>query len=122
MVKVFFYRNPGYDTICANIYEEHNGRYYIAAPVELLFEEKGVKRGDVIKPTLTLHSEYHAIPLLKALAEGLAEFGIYPSTQQFTSGELKATKYHLEDMRKLTLGVTNEKPQGDAPQGKKDGT
>ena len=39
--------------------------------------------------------------MLKALAAGLDAHGIKPAAEPEAAGELKATKYHLEDLRKL---------------------
>lgn len=39
--------------------------------------------------------------LLRALAQGLAEAGYLPDVVMDKNRELKATQYHLEDMRKL---------------------
>jgi hypothetical protein len=43
----------------------------------------------------------HGPGLMRALAEALTQAKYLP--QSATDSELKATKYHLEDMRKLTL-------------------
>ncbi len=56
--------------------------------------------------------EYESIPeneyafvlpfsMLQSLADGLAEFGIYQNKVKPLENELSATKYHLEDLRKL---------------------
>lgn len=39
--------------------------------------------------------------LLQALAQALQEMGVFPESA--TTAELRATKFHLEDMRKLAL-------------------
>ena len=43
--------------------------------------------------------------LLRALLDGLLAVGIKPSVPIENTSELKAVKYHLEDMRKLVFNV-----------------
>lgn len=42
------------------------------------------------------------MPFIRAMKDGLAEAGLLESSSA-CEAELKATKYHLEDMRKLTF-------------------
>lgn len=53
-------------------------------------------------PTTVVDIDSKEFEILKALSTALMEMGIFPESA--TQSELKATKYHLEDMRKLAMG------------------
>lgn len=70
---------------------------------------KGVARFEELKegqtypaPTLRL-SEFYAKELLSGLSREMDAMGIKPDSQTKLEGILVATKYHLEDMRKLVF-------------------
>lgn len=74
--------------------DAHNKRF-IAKPMDLVFEPLDNNSVNT-SPTLAV-SGFMAREFLPALANGLAEAGYrHESTD---AGELKATKYHLEDLR-----------------------
>jgi hypothetical protein len=74
---------------------------YVAKKVELVFEE--IPEGSFFKePTLAI-DWYHANDFKEALKEALDGEKLPPSAVE---GELKATKVHLEDMRKLVFEET----------------
>ncbi len=87
---------------------KHEGnRVYVAKKVNLEFEE--LPEGYFFKePTLAI-GWYHASDLMAAFKEALDGEKLPVSAVE---GELKATKYHLEDMRKILDGfvgpLTNE--------------
>lgn len=41
--------------------------------------------------------------MAQAIVDGFARIGVNPTQQKESESELKATKYHLEDMRKFTF-------------------
>jgi len=98
MIKVKIYKSIATNAIELFIYEERNGKRYVAKPVKLVFEEW--KEGEIIKPTLIF---YHFVgeEFLKSLAEALDEKGIKTEQDAKIAGTLEATRYHLEDLRKL---------------------
>jgi len=96
-MKVKIHKNPYTDCIEFLIYYEENGKRYVAQPVKLIFKEW--KEGEKIKPTLEL-SIFEA-DFLKSLAEALDEKGIKTNKDAKIEGILEATRYHLEDLRKL---------------------
>jgi hypothetical protein len=59
-----------------------------------------------IGPTLTLDID-DAVALYQRLHEFFAARGVRNKDESFTAGDLKATKYHLEDLRKL-LEISKE--------------
>jgi len=97
-MKVKIYKNPYKDIIEFLIYDERNGKRYIAQPVKLIFKEW--KEGEEIKPTLEIGGFFEG-EFLEALAEALDEKGIKTDKDAKIEGILEATKYHLEDLRKL---------------------
>jgi len=97
-MKVKIYKNPYKDFIEFLIYYEQNGKRYIAQPVELIFKEW--KENKEIKPTLKISGFFEG-EFLRALAEALNEKGIKTDKDAKIEGTLEATKYHLEDLRKL---------------------
>lgn len=76
------------------------GKRYVAKPVQLEYVE--VDRGDAPEPTLAL-GEYESTPFLKAIVNECMEKGITPDVIEPLKNVLDATKYHLEDMRKLVF-------------------
>ena len=97
-MKIKIHKNPYSDAIEFLIYKEQNGKKYIAQPVEIIFEEH--KEGKAIKPTLTIGGFFEG-EFLNALAEALDEKGIKTDKDAKIEGTLGATRYHLEDLRKL---------------------
>ena len=78
------------------------------------FDEKGqkvfthYKTGEMFSgPTLTLD-----LSELKALGDAIAEIGIKTDSDMKREGLLEATKYHLEDFRKLVFRETGNAEKG----------
>lgn len=65
-----------------------------------------------IKPTMELEDRF-ADAILAPLVKALVKDGFAPEEyeKKDTGDELKATKYHLEDMRELVAHVTELKPK-----------
>lgn len=82
------------------LYEKRGDEIYLAKPINLVFEKQ--QQGSIWEPTFTV---YHAASFLKSMSEALHQMGIKPDHQSKTEGLLEATKYHLEDMRKLALKI-----------------
>ncbi|MBT9166730.1 MAG: hypothetical protein DDT19_00054 [Syntrophomonadaceae bacterium] len=98
--EVFIQRPGGWDRLDFYIGKAQQGRYYLAKPIELVFYE--VEEGATLpEPTLKLSGREGKL-LLQALAKALTEHGIKIGTADIT-GELKATQFHLEDMRRLVF-------------------
>jgi hypothetical protein len=97
-MKVKIYKNPYKAAIDILIYEEREGKRYIAQPVTLVFKEW--KEGETIEPTLTV-AHFLEDEFLKALAEALDEKGIKTDKDAKIEGLLEATRHHLEDLRRL---------------------
>jgi len=102
-------RRNGYDMNASIFLVEERGADEVGF---INFDEKGqmvvqvkkIKNGatelEGIKPTFQLH-EPIARALLMAFAEAAKQDGIQPASESEIRGELKATKYHLEDMRQI---------------------
>ena len=56
------------------------------------------------EPTLRFHGS-DARQFLQGLAEGLVDAGFKPDELKVANERIKATEYHLEDMRKLVFKV-----------------
>jgi hypothetical protein len=92
------------EDFCLYIVEERpDGRVAIAKPVDLEFEVK--ERGEIRKPTMVMYKPV-AIPFLQSIANACEKIGILPEGKPILENELTATKYHLEDMRKITFALT----------------
>jgi len=76
------------------IHRERNGE------LEILHDDGTITTdetgGTDVKPTFSIPRS-----CLKDLLEGLANLGVKPKDEGFIVGELKGTKYHLEDLRVL---------------------
>ncbi len=103
-MKIFINPNLWQDTFEVYIVEENvNGKLYVAEPMELKFKE--LNNGEsVAKPSIRI-SRFSGkeTNFLQALSDALAKAGYEPKTVEENKGELKATKIHLEDMRKLVF-------------------
>ena len=96
-MKILINKNP-IGVLQMYFIEEKNSRTYMAKHVELEMEE--YKDGMIFEPTLILHGGI-ASELLKSLAEELDSKGIKTDKDAKIAGTLDATRYHLEDLRKL---------------------
>lgn len=84
-------------------FKDDGERLWVAKPFEITFEEKPRDYAwELPEPSFSISSR--AFNELKAsLIEELVEAGIIDSSARETARELKATKFHLEDMRKYFL-------------------
>jgi len=81
------------------IIEEGGDYRAVAQPIDMIF--KRFQLGEVISgPTLRV-PDYFALPMIKAFAELAGTMGVKRTDESKTEGLYEATKYHLEDMRKL---------------------
>ena len=71
---------------------------FVAKPWVLEFEKVDV--GSVVKPSMVIPYQMQG-KLLKEILKVIDQQGLKLDTDLKMEGELKATKYHLEDMRKL---------------------
>lgn len=102
--KVYTEHREYAEELCLYIVEERpDGRIAVAKPVELEFEVK--ERGEIRKPTMVIYKPM-AIPFLQSIANACEKIGILPEGKPILENELTATKYHLEDMRKMTFAFT----------------
>jgi hypothetical protein len=86
-------------TIDFLFYLETNGYpSHVAKPVELEFVP--MEEGKISQPTVSINS-LEGQQLLKSLIEELENQGIRADKEAKNEGELIASKYHLEDLRKL---------------------
>ena len=74
--------------------------------IEVLhFSEEGEERYQVVEHGAKYEpSFYLRVEELKALGDAIAGMGIKLDSDMKREGILEATKYHLEDMRKLVFG------------------
>ena len=87
--------------VAISILGKQGNEHHQASPCELLFVP--IQLGEMTSPCIRI-DEDNADNLLRALAQGLAEAGYLPDVSCAKDNELAATKYHLEDMRRLTFG------------------
>jgi hypothetical protein len=97
-MKVKIYSRPEFSEQEIIIYEERDGKRYVAKPVEFVFKE--YKDGKMVEPTIRLGQEF-SIPFMQAMADELSKNGIRTEMDKQNEGSLAATKYHLSDLRKL---------------------
>ena len=78
---------------------EHEGRNTrIAKPV--LLEMEPLPEAQRIKPTIVIPRHY-AAAFMRSLTEAVDKSGMRPPAMELMRGQLEATKYHLEDLRRL---------------------
>lgn len=99
-MKIKIYENPLSGAVDFLLYREVGHKVFYVKPVEFRFEEK--TEGNWAVPTFTI-GDNSAKEMLQELADMLDQKKIYPSTKPPLTNELIATKYHLEDMRRLVF-------------------
>lgn len=101
--KVLINKGPDFDGISIWLVEDlGGGKFSVAKPIDFTFvttEDTGN-----VKPTIKLNS-YFAQEFLRAWGEALKKEKISIEDTFKLEGEINATKYHLEDMRKLVFGL-----------------
>jgi hypothetical protein len=99
-IEVFFQHGIASNvTECYIIRTNYNGKKELCKPMEMVFEplNEQIKQD----PSLSIGGLDVHMGFFQALVDGLARVGYrYESSD---TGELKATKVHLEDMRKLVF-------------------
>lgn len=99
-----YYFNPMSGVIEFLLYRRlPNGTRQVVKPINL--EIITLENSESSEATFTL-PEYEGRELLKDLAEELDKNGIKTSKDAKMEGTLEATRYHLEDMRKLIFKTT----------------
>lgn len=115
-MKIKVIKEPWNDSLSVLLYQEVNeksyGKRWVVKPIELKLEE--VKEGDQVKSTFDIpFTETHEF--LKSMAEMAESMGIKTDKQEVAEQKggviLEATKYHLEDMRRLVFESKDEKKE-----------
>lgn len=99
-MKVYIQKEIYSDSIGILFTEEKNGKRYVCKPVNLELVEHNL--GEITEPTIRIN-HFLAPEFLKALAEALDKHEIKTDNDFKIQGLLTATKYHLEDMRKIVF-------------------
>ena len=99
-LKIYFKTEPWADQVSMYLVgDDAYGKTFLAKPMELTFEP--LAEGACFKEPTLKFAGHTSREFLPALANALAEAGYRQESTD--AGELKATKYHLEDMRRLTM-------------------
>lgn len=99
-LRFYFHQLPYADkTEVYLIGEAADGKRFLAKNVNLIFEP--IAEGSLFPAPTFEFSGNMSREFFPALTTALAESGYRAASQD--AGELAATKYHLEDMRKLVL-------------------
>ncbi len=103
MIKVYIDNRPYQSGIGIWIFDEREGRRYKIQQVQFEFKEC-VPYADEV-PSIAIPYRMEA-QFLQAFAEALSKQGIKTESDHKIQGILEATKYHLEDMRKIAKAKT----------------
>ncbi len=98
-------QNPFTDELEIYFGFEDNKGLNIAKPVKL--EYNRIDEGGEAKPTFLIPRGV-ASNFLEAILGAIEDQGIKPESTSKTEGLLEATKYHLEDMRKIVFNKEKE--------------
>lgn len=96
--KVSIYKEAWNDGLSLTLWEERDGRIFVANPVNLTFSE--AKQGYTTDPTMRF-DHFSGPALLKAFAEALDQNGMKTESDAKLSGTISAQSKHLEDLRHL---------------------
>lgn len=94
--KVSIYKEPWNAGISIMLWEERDGRIFVANPIKLTFSEEK----QTTNPTIRC-DHFSGPALLKAFAESLDENGIKTDRDAKLLGTISAKDKHLEDLRHL---------------------
>lgn len=97
-MKVIIRFEPDFDGAYIYLYEEYDGKKYLAKPINLEFSE--IKEAVIMGPTIKI-PYYDAKEFMESMAEQLDKDGIKTDKDAKIEGTLEATRFHLEDLRKL---------------------
>jgi hypothetical protein len=98
MFKTYIRSSPWDDCVEIVFVEQTERSRRACKPIQLVFEEK--QEGARIEPSLKLYGE-DANNFLKSIAQALDESGVKTDMDAKIEGTLEATRFHLEDLRKL---------------------
>lgn len=84
------------DTIGFCLFEKHDEGYFTVVAMDIEMHKLG--EGVEPEPSFSL-----SLDACQVLIDSLWDVGIRPTEGKGSAGQLKATEYHLEDMRKLTF-------------------
>lgn len=80
--------------------EKADGKISVVKPMEMVF--KDIEEGSSLpEPSLEIPHRLFTMGILQSMVDAIREEGIKSKQDELTEGELKAIKYHLEDLRKL---------------------
>ena len=96
--KVSIYKEPWNNALSITLWEERDGRIFVANPVNLTFSE--TKQGYTTDPTMRF-DHFSGPALLKAFAEALDQNGVKTDSDAKLLGTILAKDKHLEDLRHL---------------------
>ena len=115
MIKARLELRPGWDQYDFHIFEKRQSELFVAKPVKIEMV-KIARKGDGLLPDLVPFLRIdgiHANELLPALVDALASHGFKPPTDEDElKSILKATQFHLEDMRKLVFTKFDDEEEG----------
>lgn len=96
--KVKVHQDPWTDDLQIAFLEYDGRDTWLAKPLMLTMEP--LKEGARIEPTLKIPRPI-APQFMKALSEAVDQSGVRPPSMELLRGQLKATEYHLADLRRL---------------------
>lgn len=99
--RVVMQRVAWSDQLGIMIFEERGRQTYAVQNIDLVFKE--VQPYEMIKKPSILLPSMLATPFLKAMADGISDFGIKTDSDEKIKGTLEATRKYLADMRMLAL-------------------
>jgi len=102
-MKIFITANDWADNYDIYITEEDvDGKRFVVRPMILEFQE--IISNQTYEPSIKISRVLgKETNFLQALSDALSKCGYEPKSVEENKGELKATKYHLEDMRKVVF-------------------
>ncbi len=100
-LKVHIQHEPQFRGTSVYLYGHDQQGEFVIEPMDLTVRHYTL--GDPIdKPTLVFYG-HDGENFLQAFAQALVQLGFKPDALKVSENELSATKYHLEDMRKLVF-------------------
>jgi len=97
-MRLHIYQDPMFGGVSLVFFEDRGIKRFISKPIKLEMEE--YEEGADYKPTIIIPRHYSQ-EFLKNLAEELDYKGVKTDNDAKIKGTLDATKFHLEDLRKL---------------------
>ena len=103
MIEVYIDNPPYRDIACIYIIERKDQESYIWNNEDNVWLMRPIEHGTIVNKASMEIPYWMADEVFKGIVDAISKKGIMPNASSVLEGEMKATKIHLEDMRRLVF-------------------